>query len=168
MDIQGKKEQSLDPTIWNLGVFRPQQSGCSASATVFCWLGPFSDLLLAFVSDIWSWWTQHIIFLCLISGSLFAQPLLGCRLCQFLIWSLGPVTPPQQVRVSWEPRKGWEIIPDSIYLWSYFSTLVTIMFHLTEAQSPFHSHLSLVSQMENWTRPPCSQLPYQTDWHIHS
>lgn len=156
MTIQGKGK-----SVWThqmLLAFRPLPSGCSVSAADVG-LVLSQDLLLAFVADIWSWWTQNAILLCSINSSLLTQPLLWCRRWHFSHLDPGFClsAPPKQSLATWELREACKMI--SAYLWSF---------------SPFHNHntpphgdtrssaqRSFPSDPNGGLgRAPCLQLPY--------
>lgn len=102
-----------------LPVFRPLQSGCSLSAAVFGWPGPFSGFSAGICCGHLGLMNTKCNF-SLLNQQLPAYSALAAlqTLCHSSDWILGRVTPLYHSRLlPLRKRKPWEIIPDSIYLW---------------------------------------------------
>lgn len=90
MNIQAKKEESLDPsgTYWF-------SDHCRVGVCCITWLvGPFSGFSVGFCCWHLGLMNTNVIFLCSINNSLITQPLLCFRLfATSSIWILGPDLP---------------------------------------------------------------------------
>lgn len=133
MNIQGKREESLDPS----DAYRFSDHcrvGVPCLLQYLVGLVLSQDFLLAFAADIWGWWTQNAIFPYWINSSLLTQPLLLWRLFATLL--IGSLVESLHSIIAGSCHLGSENLGRSfqtLFTYGPLTITTTITLHLMEA-----------------------------------